>query len=260
MKKLLAFSLAFLTIAIFPTQHIPASATTFSYAVMDMENGEIVLSKCENEKHSVASLTKIVTAITALENIESLDARYFVPHSATVVEGSSIYLQDGEEISVRELLFGLMLRSGNDSATMLMQIVGGNANGFSNLMNELAQNVGATNSHFENPHGLENANHFSTAADLCKITRYAMSNPTFADIVSTKFYKGERTTYQNKNKMLWNYSGANGVKTGFTTKSGRCLVTTATQNEKSFVCVVLNCPDMWNISTQLLDKAFATMR
>lgn len=256
MKKIIAISLATLCLTLIPLVNSTASASTFSYAVMDLNSGEIVSCKNENAKQSIASLTKIITAITVLENAENLDEEFYVQKNATLVEGSSIYLTKGETVSVRELLFGLMLRSGNDSATMLAEIIGGGNQGFANLMNATAQNVGATNSNFVNPHGLDNQNHFSTALDLCKITKHALENETFAEIVSTKLYKGERTTYQNKNKMLWNYEGANGVKTGYTTKSGRCLVSSATRGDKSFVCVVLNCQDMWNVSQNLLDKAF----
>lgn len=260
-KKIIVTFLSGIILAIscfsyFSSDKLVASASTFSYAVMDLNTGELLEARNENSKQSIASLTKIVTAITVLENIESLETEYFVPKSATLVEGSSIYLTEGESVSIKELLYGLMLRSGNDSATMLSQIVGGGLGGFSTMMNELASSVGANNSNFVNPHGLEAVTHLSTALDLCLITKYAMQNETFAQIVSSKMFKGNRTIYQNKNKMLWDYEGANGVKTGFTTKSGRCLVTTATRGDKSLVCVVLNCPDMWNVSENLLDKFF----
>ena len=233
-----------------PKKSLPA------YCVIDMDSKKVLLASNETHEQGIASLTKVVTAITVLENMEYLEKKYCTPKSATLVEGSSIYLQNGEPVSVEELLYGLMLRSGNDSAHMLAQIVGGSNEGFATFMNETAKNANALNSNFRNPHGLDNANHFSTALDLCKITAYAMTNPTFKKIVGTKKYQGERTTYFNKNKMLKLYDGATGVKTGYTKKCGRCLVTTATRDNKNLVCVVLNQPDMWNLSSELLNKGF----
>ena len=227
-----------------------------AYCVMDMDTGTILVSSNENHQQGIASLTKVVTAITVLENMEYLEKKYCVPKSATLVEGSSIYLQKGEPISVKELLYGLMLRSGNDSAHMLSQIIGGSNEGFGELMNETAIIAGATDSNFTNPHGLDEINHYSTASDLCKITSYAMKNPTFSKISGSKKYQGERTTYFNKNKMLNLYDGATGGKTGYTKKCGRCLITTATREGKNLVCVVLNQPDMWTLSSSLLDQGF----
>lgn len=233
-----------------------AFASTSSYCVMNVETGEIILKSNENEKKSIASLTKIITAITALESDFDLDEKYYVPKSIVGVEGSSIYLRENEIITLRELLYGLMLRSGNDSAECIATLVSGGNNNFACEMNKLAVDVGATSSHFVNPHGLDNEKHYSTAKDLCKITSFALDNPEFAKIVSSKSYKGLRQTYVNKNKMLFLYEGANGVKTGYTKRAGRCLVTSATRGNTSLVCCVLNCPDMWKVSKYLLEKGF----
>ncbi len=240
---------------------IPSSATAM--ALVDGDTGEVVFSHNANKRMYPASTTKICTAITVIENFSQLDLPVPIPDEAVGVEGSSLYLQHGEMLTVRDLLYGLMLQSGNDCAVALAIIVGDSVDGFVKLMNTTAKKAGADDTNFVNPHGLHDDGHYTTASDLCAISCYAMKNEVFREIVSTKRH---RTPYyghdydrnfSNKNKMLFNYEGGNGIKTGFTKRSGRCLVSSATRNGKTYICSVLNCGNMWEESTRLLDMAFS---
>ena len=211
-------------------------------------------------KLPMASTTKILTAITVIDNFD-VNEKVTVPKSATNIEGSSIYLKEGETITVLELLYGLMLRSGNDCAECLAQTLTSRDN-FIELMNKTANKIGATNSNFINPHGLHDNEHYTTAYDLALISSYAMKNELFKKIVSTKkinISNGSENYDRvliNKNKMLSNYNGANGIKTGYTKKAGRCLVSSAYKNGMEVVTVVLNCPNMWERSEQLLNYSY----
>ncbi len=233
-----------------------------SMIVIETTNGSTLYSKNANEKLPMASTTKIITALTVIENCEDLDKVITIPKSATLVEGSSIYLKPDEELTIRQLLYGLMLQSGNDSAATLALEVGGSLEDFADLMNETAKKFGATNSSFVTPHGLDDKNHYTTASDLAKITAYALKNPTFKEIVSTKSYNIPATNKYgaryliNKNKLLSGLDGCVGVKTGYTSKAGRCLVTACERNGMQVVCVVLNCRPMFEDSAELINKAF----
>lgn len=243
---------------------IVSSATAM--ALVDGDTGKLLFSKNCDSRREPASTTKICTAITVLENATILDIPVPIPDSAVGVEGSSLYLQRGEMLTVRDLLYGLMLQSGNDCATALAIIVGGSVDGFVKMMNETAKKAGATNTNFTNPHGLHHENHYTTARDLCAIAYYAMKNATFAKIVSTKRHKTPyfnhdyNRDFPNKNKILFDYDGGNGVKTGYTRHSGRCLVSSATRNGKTYICTVLNCGDMFEECMRLMDKAFENNR
>ncbi len=238
------------------------SSSAVAMALVDGDSGELVYVKNGDKKMYPASTTKICTAITVLEHWTNLDLPVAIPDKAVGVEGSSLYLMHGEMLSVRDLLYGLMLQSGNDCATALAIIVGDSVDGFVKLMNETAERAGASNTHFANPHGLHDPDHYTTAKDLCAISYYAMKNETFRDIVSTKRHK---TTYKdhdygrnfpNKNKILFNYDGGNGIKTGFTKAAGRCLVSSATRDGKTYICTVLNCGNMFEECMRLMDMAF----
>ena len=223
--------------------------------VLDMETGRILHEKDADLQLPMASTTKILTAITVLESCTDLNEEVAIPSEAVGIEGSSVYLQCGEKYTVQDLLYGLMLRSGNDCATALALRFGGTIGNFSVKMNLLAQKAGALNSHFENPHGLPCENHYTTARDLSYIARYALKNEAFLKIVSTKYY--ETRAWKNKNKILVHYEGALGVKTGYTKQAGRCLVSAAKRDGRILVCTVLNCAQMYERSIELLDKAFA---
>ncbi len=238
------------------------SSSAKGMCVIDKDSKRILYSKNEDEKLPMASTTKVVTLITVLQNCDDLDEYIQVDNASVGVEGTSIYLRKDETIKVRDLLYGLMLRSGNDAATALAYHVGGSIEGFADMMNELAKNVGANNSHFSNPHGLDDPEHYTTAYDLALITAYALNNPIFQEIVSTKNYvieatnKSNKRYLTNKNKLLSTLDGCCGVKTGYTSKAGRCLVSACSRDERTTVCVVLNCGPMFEESTALLNSSF----
>ena len=237
------------------------TTTAKACVVMEQASGRVLFEKNSAERLPMASTTKIVTALTVINNA-NLDDVVTIPNQACAIEGSSIYLRAGEKLTVRELLYGLMLRSGNDCATALALHVGGSIEHFAELMNQTAQNFGCANSNFVNPHGLHDANHYTTARDLAVITCNALCNEHFADIVATKSAKIANDGYDyprvltNKNKLLINYDDANGVKTGYTKKAGRCFVGSATRNGMQVVVVVLNCGPMFEETAQMLDVAF----
>ena len=229
--------------------------------VIEKDSLRVISSKNMHEKLPMASTTKIVSAITVIQNCDNLDEIIQVDDSAIGVEGSSIYLRQGETISVKDLLYGLMLRSGNDSAVALACHTAGNVESFAKLMNETARKAGATNSNFVTPHGLDHKDHYTTAYDLAKITAYALNNPIFKEIVSTKMHiveatnKSEKRYMSNKNRLLNTLDGCIGVKTGYTKRAGRCLVTATERENETFVCVVLNCGPMFEESASLLNIA-----
>ena len=223
--------------------------------VVEMNSGRILHEQNGEFRLPMASTTKILTAITVLECCKDIQEEICIPSDAVGVEGSSVYLQAGEHYTVQDLLYGLMLRSGNDCATALALHFGGTVSHFCVKMNLVAQKAGALSSHFENPHGLPCENHYTTARDLCYITRYAMKNKIFSRIVATKYY--EPKAWKNKNKLLFSYDGAIGVKTGYTKAAGRCLVSAAKRGERVVICTILNCPAMYERSAELLDEAFS---
>lgn len=229
--------------------------------VIEKDSQRVIYSKNQDEKLPMASTTKIMTAITVIQNCQNLDELIQVDDSAVGVSGTSIYLRQGEELTVEDLLYGLMLRSGNDAAVALACHISGSEKEFAKLMNDMAKKIGANNSHFANPHGLDNPEHYTTAYDLALITSYALNNPIFKKIVSTKSYvieatnKSDKRYLTNKNKLLSKLEGCCGVKTGFTSKAGRCLVSAIEQNETTYVCVVLNCGPMFEESSNLLTSA-----
>ena len=210
--------------------NVVAYTNSVSEIIMDVNSGRVLFENNAYEKKYMASTTKILTAICIIENCNISDV-ITVTDKTVGVEGSSIYLEVGEKLSVKDLLYGLMLRSGNDCAETLAVYCSGSIEKFSLLMNETAKKIGALNSNFVNPHGLHNDNHYTTAYDLALISRYAMKNQDFRSIVATKAVKIPFTTKNydryltNKNKMLKEFDGANGIKTGYTKKAGRCLVT-----------------------------------
>ena len=219
----------------------------------------IIYSYNENQRLPMASTTKIATAITVLEN-SNLDDIVTVSKKAAEVEGSSIWLEEGEHMTVNDLLYGLMLASGNDAAVALSEHLSKNNDDFIIKMNELAKKSGCLNTNFENPNGLDHENHYTTAIDLAKITAYSLKNDKFKEIVSTKkkSISWENHEYkrviQNHNKLLTRYDGCIGVKTGFTKKDGRCLVSAAERDGIMLIAVTLNAPDDWNDHIKMLDS------
>ena len=239
-----------------------ANTSAKAMCVLEKDSKRIMYSHNMDAQLPMASTTKVMTAITVIQNCDDLNKLIQVDDNAIGIEGTSIYLRKGEVISVKDLLYGLMLRSGNDAATALAYHIGGSVEGFAKQMNELAQNIGAKNSNFANPHGLDNKNHYTTAYDLALISAYALNNPKFKEIVSTKTHVIEATNVSdkryltNKNRLLSSLKGCCGVKTGFTSKAGRCLVSAVERDSTTYVCVVLNCGPMFEESTSLLNACF----
>ena len=237
------------------------SLSARSAALVDASDGRLLYSKNSTQKMPMASTTKIMTAIVAIEQ-GNLDAVVEVPREAVGVEGSSIYLSAGEKLTLGNLVYALMLESANDAAAAIAIIIGGSIKGFADKMNEKAAELGLENTHFANPHGLDATGHYTTARDLAYLSAYALKNPTFREIVSTKKKtiplngnEGVRLL-KNHNRMLRYYDGAIGVKTGFTKKSGRCLVSAAERDGLILVAVTLNAPSDWNDHTEMLDYGF----
>ncbi|WP_169081855.1 D-alanyl-D-alanine carboxypeptidase family protein [Paenibacillus sp. PL91] len=239
----------------------PLHTNARASALIDVESGRLLYSSNGDKSMRIASLTKIMTAIVAIDHGKLTD---MVKTSKRAVgkEGSSIYLQLGEEMSLLNMLYGLMLRSGNDAATAIAEHVGGSEEGFVHLMNEKATFLGLKQTQFKNPHGLDEDGHFSSANDLAKLTAYALKNDVFAEIVSTKVKKVPNPhekweySYTNKNKMLTMYEGADGVKTGYTKKSLRCLVSSATRHGQQLAAVTINDSDDWSDHRKMLDWGF----
>ncbi len=256
MKIYWSFILIFLLLGSFPHRAVAVSA---QYAcVMDMQTGQVLYEKNSRERHSMASTTKIMTALVAIEN-GTLSDLVTVGKNAAGVEGTSLYLKKGDKVSLEDLLYGLMLQSGNDAAIAIAEHISGSVESFAKLMTERAHALGATDTAFQNPNGLDADGHYTTAYDLALITRAALKNETFATICATKSksIRGGTQTVTNHNKLLSRYDGCVGVKTGFTKKTGRCLVSSAVRDGRQMICVTLNAPDDWNDHTHLLDEAFS---
>jgi len=239
----------------------PVSTNAEAAALIDVESGRLLYSHNGDKRMRIASLTKIMTAIVAIEHGDLSDI-VKTGRRAAGKEGSSIYLRVGDEMSLHHLLYGLMLRSGNDAAVAIAEHVGGSEEGFVHLMNEKARELGLENTHFMNPHGLDHDDHYSSANDLARLTAYALRNPVFREIVKTRVKKVPNQNaewdhvWTNKNKMLLMYEGADGVKTGYTKLAGRCLVSSATRNGQQLAAVTLNDGDDWADHRKLLDWGF----
>ena len=223
--------------------------------LMDAETGRVIYEKDAYSRSLIASTTKIMTALVVCEHCNVLD-RMRIPKEAVGIEGSSMYLKEGEVLTVQELLYGLMLHSGNDAAVALAIYCGGTVEGFVQLMNDKAYRLGLTGTHFENPNGLDGPQHYSTARDLAVLTAYAMQNPIFAQTVSTKSVRVGERSLQNHNKLLWRVDGADGVKTGYTKAAGRILVSSAYRDGRRLICVTINDGNDWADHQNLLEDGF----
>ena len=229
-----------------------------SAILIEADSGEIVYEKNAYNRMPMASTTKIMTAIIAIEN-NNLDDIVKIPQCAVGIEGSSIYLKEGESLTVRQLLEALLLESANDASVALAYKTAGDVSNFATLMNQKVAELGLYNTNFTNPHGLDDDNHYTTAFDLAMIAKYAMENDVFRDIVSTKkstipLNNSEGTrVLVNHNKLLRSYKGANGIKTGYTKRCGRCFVSSAEVDGVNLICVTLNAPNDWHDHSTLLD-------
>lgn len=230
-------------------------------AVMDAESGRLLFSRNADERRGMASTTKIMTALVILENLDP-DSEHEIPECAVGVEGSSVYLRAGERLTVRELLYCLMLESGNDAAAALACICAGSTEAFAEMMNGRAAEMGLADTHFANPHGLSDESHYTTARELALITSEAMQYPLFCEIVGTvkarvryDGVEGGRYLY-NHNRLLTRFGGCTGVKTGFTRADGRCLVSAAERGGVKLIAVTLNDPFPAATHAALLEYAF----
>ena len=223
--------------------------------MIDGSSGRVLYEKQADRQSLIASTTKIMTALIICEQCNVLD-RMQIPKEAVGIEGSSMYLREGEILTLQELLYGLMLRSGNDAAVALAIYCGGTVEGFAGLMNDKARQLGMINSHFVNPNGLDAPGHYSTARDMAVLAAYAMQNPIFAQTVSAKSVRIGDRIMQNHNKLLWQLEGADGVKTGYTKAAGRILVSSATRQGRRLIVVTINAPNDWADHKQLLEEGF----
>ncbi|HZK25400.1 MAG TPA: D-alanyl-D-alanine carboxypeptidase family protein [Oscillospiraceae bacterium] len=240
----------------------PPQVTARAAVVLDQATGRILFSKNAHEQLPMASTTKIMTAILAVESGKLAEV-VTVSEYASLVEGSSVDLEAGEKKTLEELLFGLILRSGNDAAAAIAEFLAGSVEEFAEQMTEKAHALGAVHTNFMNPHGLDHEEHYTTAYDLGLIAVHAMTLPKFREVAATAEKKISWTgrsydrLLSNQNKLLTMYEGAEGIKTGWTTPAGRCFVGAAARDDWRLVTVVLNAPEMWEDTTDLLDFGYA---
>lgn len=259
--RFMAVFLIILLIATFSfpiTGHAEPTVSANNAVLIEQSTGRILYDKKAHEKQNIASITKIMTAIIAIES-GKMDEMATASRKAVYTEGSSIYLKEGEKMSVEDLVYGLMLRSGNDAAVTIAEHVAGSEEGFVYLMNEKAKWLGMTNTHFDNPHGLDSDTHYSSAYDMALLMRYAMQNEEFREITGASSYKSDKREYswKNKNKLLTvYYKYCTGGKTGFTKKTGRTLVSTASKDGMDLIAVTLNAPDDWRDHMAMYDWGF----
>ncbi|MGL5069454.1 MAG: D-alanyl-D-alanine carboxypeptidase family protein [Sarcina sp.] len=223
---------------------------------IDSKTKKVLYEKRGYENVAMASTTKMITSLVAI-NYGNLDDIVTVSKIATSVRGAKVGLRTGEKITLRELVWGLMFKSGNDAAIAIAEHLGGSVEGFSVLMNDFAKTIGIIDSNFQSPHGLDSANHFSSAYDLAILGATAMENKVFAEIVSTKEISKSSTgfsrDYRNINKILWKIPNANGIKTGYTGQAGKCLVTSIKEKDRNIIIVVLNCPQRWDVTSRVYE-------
>lgn len=239
---------------------VPGMSSASASALIEASTGKLLLKGNCDSHLPMASTTKTMTALVVLENC-SMNEIVEIPREAQGVEGSSMYLKAGEKVSVEDLLYGLMLLSGNDAAVALAIHVGGSVEGFVEMMNERAELLGLQDTHFVTPNGLHDDEHYTTAYELALIGAEALKNENFRTIVSTQYHTSSTgstsRTMKNKNALLWDYDGAVGVKTGYTMAAGRCLLFAAERDGMMLVGAVLNCRPMFDVASEMLDYGFA---
>ncbi len=267
--KLLSFILiyslllSFSSLFVFANESTISSISAKSACLIEAESGKVLYSKNSTTPMPMASTTKVMTAIVAIESGIPLDRIINIPIQAVGIEGSSVYLRCDEKVTFEFLLYALMLSSANDAAVAIAYLVSGGVDAFVELMNKKARELGLANTNFTNPHGLFDENHYTTADELAKIMAYAMKNDNFAMITSCQkkaFARDDGTSFllSNHNRLLKTYDGVIGGKTGFTKKSGRCLVTCAERDGLKLIAVTLSAPDDWNDHAKLYDFGFAS--
>ena len=240
---------------------MPASEavnTSASAAIlMDADSGRVFYKQNAHEQRLIASITKLMTALTALESGHDLEEEVTVRPEWVGAEGSSIYLRDGEKLTLETLLYGMLLRSGNDAALAVAGYCGDSIEDFVAEMNRKARELGMENSHFANPSGLNQDGHYSSAYDMALLARACLENETLRQMVSTKSISLGDRSFTNHNKLLWRYKGCIGLKTGYTEKAGRTLVSAAERDGLTLVCVTLNDPNDWADHAALFDYGFS---
>lgn len=238
---------------------ISLSVSARSAILIDGQSGRVLFGKDEHEKRRIASITKIMTAVLAIESGKMKDT-VKVSKRAIQAEGSSIYLKEGQKVSLEDLTYGLMLRSGNDAAVAIAEHVGGSLEGFIFMMNQKAAELGMENTNFQNPHGLDDhKNHYSSAYDMAILTKYAMKHKQYQKIAGTTFYKAKTMEgyWKNKNKLLTGlYEYSTGGKTGYTKLAKRTLVSTAAKGDAQLIAVTINAPDDWKDHISMFEYAF----
>lgn len=246
-------------------QAAPPAVNARGAVLMDAASGRILWEQNGEKRLPMASTTKIMTALVALR-YGNPDEKIKVRANTTRIEGSSIWLEEGEVLTLTQLLYGLMLRSGNDAAETIAQAVAGGVDSFIDLMNRTARQLGADDTHFVNPHGLPADDHYTTARDLAVITREALKNPLFRQIVACEHkvipWRGHPydRAMRNKNRLLWELSGCTGVKIGYTKQAGRCLSASAMRNGMELIATVLDCPSYFETCAAMLEYGFSEYR
>lgn len=229
-----------------------------SAVLIDSDSGRVLYEKNPNEKRLIASITKLMTALVAVESNPDLTKQVIIKHEWTQAEGSSLYLREGETLTLETLLYGLLLHSGNDAALAIAGSCADDVDTFVEWMNERASDLEMTRTHFQNPNGLNHEEHYSTAEDMAKLAMACMKNETVAKIVATKSVSLEGRTFTNHNKLLWQYEGCVGMKTGYTQMAGRTLISSAKKNGQTLIVVTLYDPNDWKDHKNLFDYGFAT--
>ncbi len=255
LKKMIYQVTVFLTVAMLLCA--PAAALSARNAiVMDATTGKTLFEKDADTRCLIASTTKIMTGLLICEDCD-LSRQVVIPPEAQGIEGSSLYLKAGEQMSIEALLYGLMLSSGNDAAVALAIAHSGSVESFVEKMNQRAKELGLENTHYANPNGLDDEGNYSTCRDLAKLGAYAMENPVFSQVVSTKSYNYGNRTMTNHNKLLRFCDGAEGIKTGFTKAAGRILVSSIQRHGRRLVLVTISAPDDWNDHCTLAETGFS---
>ena len=238
-----------------PVRGVETSAA--SAILVEAESGRVLYEHNADDRRLIASTTKLMTALVALESGHGLDEEVVIEEADTRTEGSSLYLRVGETISLETLLYGLLLHSGNDAALAVARYCGGSVEDFVAEMNAKAAELGMTDSRFANPNGLNDEQHYSTARDMARLARACMDNETLSEIVSTKSTAMGGRVFQNHNKLLWQYEGCVGMKTGYTELAGRTLVSAARRDDMTLIAVTLNDPNDWADHKAMYDYGFA---
>ena len=260
MKQIVALCVAAVLLlpAASANEYDPPELSAASAILVDGESGRVLFEKNAHEERAIASITKLMTALVAVEHANSLKEEVAILPEWTGIEGSSIYLRAGETVTLETLLYGLLLNSGNDAAVALAGHCAGDVETFVAWMNARAEELGMEHTHFTNPNGLSEEGHYSTAYDMTLVARACCENETIAKITATKSISLGVRTFTNHNKLLWRYDGCTGMKTGYTELSGRTLVSSAQRDGQTLIAVTLNAPNDWSDHTALFDYGFQT--